>query len=147
MTVAARVAFAPMPVPAAALRTVPFLAEVDDRELAKLAQGMRERTVSAGDAVVTQGSGGVAFLVILEGTATVTVDGKERRTLGPGDHLGEIALIVPDLPRTSTVTAKTDLRLAGLTSWNFKAFVHEHPAVAWSLLETLARRMGDTPGA
>lgn len=136
-----------MAVSAAALRKVAFLSGVEDRELAKLAEGMRERSVAAGETVVTQGSGGVAFLVILEGTATVTVDGAERRTLGPGDHLGEIALIVPDLPRTSTVTAKTDLRLAGLTSWNFKSFVHEHPEVAWNLLETLARRMGDTPGA
>ena len=52
-----------------------------------------------------------------------------------------------DLPRTSTVTAATDLRVAGLSSWNFKPFVRNHPEVAWRLLETLARRLADAPGA
>ncbi|MGZ4269620.1 MAG: cyclic nucleotide-binding domain-containing protein [Solirubrobacteraceae bacterium] len=136
-----------MPTPADALRTVPFLAGVDDRDLADLAASMREREIGAGDDIVTQGTGGVAFFVILDGDATVTVNGSERRTLHAGEHFGEVALVAPDLPRTSTVTAKTDVRVAGLTAWKFKPFVLEHPEVAWSLLETLARRLADAPGA
>jgi CRP-like cAMP-binding protein len=136
-----------MPTPVDALRTVPFLAGVQERDLADLAASMREREVAAGDDVVTQGTGGVAFFVILDGEATVTVDGRERRTLTTGDYFGEVALVAPDLPRTSSVTAKTDVRVAGLTAWKFKPFVLDHPDQAWSLLETLARRLADTPGA
>ena len=136
-----------MATPADALRSVPFLAGVEERDIADLASSMREREVSAGDDVVTQGTGGVAFFVILAGEATVTVDGAERRTLTTGDHFGEVALVAPDLPRSSSVTARTDVRVAGLTAWKFKPFVLDHPEVAWSLLETLARRLADAPGA
>jgi len=130
-----------------ALQKVPFLADVSRKDLAGLAQTMTERDAAAGKEVVTQGKGGVAFFLILEGKATVVVDGEERRTLGPGDHFGEIALIVPDIPRTSTVRAETDVRLAALTTWNFKPFVLQNPQVAWSLLETLAQRFAATPHA
>jgi CRP/FNR family cyclic AMP-dependent transcriptional regulator len=130
-----------------ALQKVPFLADVSRKDLDGLAQTMTERDAAAGKEVVSQGKGGVAFFLILEGKATVVVDGEERRTLGPGDHFGEIALIVPDIPRTSTVRAETDLRLAALTTWNFKPFVLQNPQVAWSLLETLAKRFAATPHA
>jgi CRP-like cAMP-binding protein len=120
------------------LRGVPFLAKVDARDLGELTASMGEHTIRAGENLVTQGEGGVAFFVVLDGEALVTVDGTERRTLHPGDHFGEIALIARDPPRTATVTARTDVRVATLTSWNFKPFVLKHPQVAWSLLETLA---------
>jgi CRP-like cAMP-binding protein len=136
-----------MAVPPEVLRGVPFLAAVDDRGVASLADSMGERSVTAGEDIVTQGTGGIAFFVVVEGQATVSVDGHERRVLGPGDHFGEIALVLDNVLRTSSVTARTDVRVASLTSWNFKPFVRDHPEVAWGLLETLARRVADTPGA
>jgi CRP/FNR family transcriptional regulator, cyclic AMP receptor protein len=138
---------APMPSKVDRLRHVPLFASLDDRELQRLAEAMKERDVQAGREVVTQGSSGIGFFVILEGEAAVTVDGQARRTLGPGDHLGEVALIVPDEPRSATVTATTDVRLGALTAWEFKPFVESHPKVAWTLLETLARRLASTPAA
>lgn len=130
-----------------ALQKVPFLAHVPRKDLDGLAQTMAEREVSPGREIVTQGKGGVAFFLILEGQASVIVDGEERRTLGVGDHFGEIALIVPDIPRTSTVRADSDMRLAALTAWNFKPFVMQNPDVAWALLEELAKRFAATPRA
>jgi CRP-like cAMP-binding protein len=126
-----------------ALQKVPFLSHVPRKELDSLAQTMAEREVPPGKEVVTQGAGGVAFFVILDGQATVLVDGREVRQLGQHDHFGEIALIVPDLPRTSTVRADSDMRLAALTAWNFKPFVMKNPDVAWALLETLAKRFAN----
>jgi CRP-like cAMP-binding protein len=128
-----------------ALQKVPFFETVPRKQLNELAQTMAEREFSAGKEIVAQGKGGVAFFLILEGQATVVVDGEERRTLGPGDHFGEIALIAPDVPRTSTVRAESDMRLAALTAWNFKPFVMQNPEVAWSLLEELAERFAAVP--
>ena len=130
-----------------ALQKVPFLAHVPRKDLDGLAQTMADREASPGKEIVTQGKGGVAFFLIIEGQATVIVDGEERRTLGPGDHFGEIALIVPDIPRTSTVRADSEMRLAALTAWNFKPFVMQNPDVAWALLEVMAKRFAATPHA
>jgi CRP/FNR family cyclic AMP-dependent transcriptional regulator len=77
--------------------------------------------------------------VIAEGNANVTVGGEQRGTLGPGDYFGEIALI-DDGVRTASITAATDLLTYGMTPWEFRPFVEEHPEVAWTLLRTLARR-------
>jgi len=130
-----------------ALQQVPFMSNVSRKQLQGLAETMSERQVEAGKDIVTQGSGGVAFFLILEGNATVIVDGEDRRQLGPGDHFGEIALIVPDAPRTSTVRADSDVKVAALTAWNFKPWVLKNAEVAWALLETLAQRFVTTPHA
>jgi len=51
---------------------------------------------------------GVGFFVIVDGTATVTVDGKNVATLGAGAHFGELALLTESV-RTATIVAETRL--------------------------------------
>jgi CRP/FNR family transcriptional regulator, cyclic AMP receptor protein len=132
-----------MAVSVEALRNVPLFAELDDRELERLANEFKERRFPAGASVVSEGASGAAFFVIAEGQATVTVQGDERARLGAGDHFGEIALLDEGV-RTATVTADTELRCYGLTPWEFRPFVQEHPDVAWKLLQALARRLRTT---
>jgi CRP-like cAMP-binding protein len=129
-----------------ALRKVTFLAPLSDREIRKLAKSMTERSIPAGHPVVSEGEEAIAFFVVLRGEATVSIGGTERRTLGPGDHFGEIALVLGDAPRTATVTAKTDVLLGAMASWNFKSFVAEHPEVTWPLLQTVAKMVAQAPG-
>ena len=57
----------------------------------------------------------------------MSVAGEHRATLGPGDHFGEIALI-DDGVRSASIVAATDLLCYGLTPWEFRPFVEEHPA-------------------
>jgi CRP/FNR family transcriptional regulator, cyclic AMP receptor protein len=130
-----------MSVSADALRQVPLLTPLDDKQLKRLAGDFKERQVEAGGEIMSAGRGGVAFFIVLEGEAAVTVDGQERRRLKAGDYVGEIAMIDPDAPRSATVTAVTDVRLAHLSAWDFRPFVIEHPEVAWDLLRTLAQRL------
>jgi CRP/FNR family cyclic AMP-dependent transcriptional regulator len=125
---------------AASLRGVPLFAGVGDRELKRLANVMRESRFNEGDAITTEGRSGIGFFLIEDGNATVSLHGEIIRTLGPGDHFGEIALI-DEGPRSATVTATTDLRCRGMAAWEFRSFVQEHPEVAWPLLETLASRL------
>jgi CRP-like cAMP-binding protein len=123
-----------------ALRKVSLFADLDNRDLERLANEFKERTFPVGAAVVSEGASGAAFFVIAEGQARVTVQGDERGRLGPGDHFGEIALLDEGV-RSATVTAETELRCYGLTPWDFRPFVEEHPQVAWKLLQVLARRL------
>ena len=103
---------------------------------------MTERGFNEGDEITREGESGIGFFVIEHGNATVSVGGNIVRTLGPGEHFGEIALIDSG-PRSATIVAGTDLRCRGLAAWEFKSFVQEHPEVAWPLLETLASRLRD----
>ena len=98
------------------------------------------RRYAEGSPMTSEGSGGAGFFVITEGNATVSVGGEVKSTLGPGDYFGEIALI-DEGTRTASITAATDVTAYGMTSWEFKPFVEDHPQVAWALLKTLAQRL------
>ena len=130
----------PVAAPVDVLRRVPLFSELGDRELEKLAGHFKERTFPAGSAVTMEGGTGTGFFVVVDGDATVSVSGEERGRLGPGDSFGEIAL-VDEGTRSATITAATDLRCYGLTAWEFRPFVEEHPQVAWPLLKQMAKRL------
>jgi CRP/FNR family cyclic AMP-dependent transcriptional regulator len=123
------------------LREVNLLRGLKESDLATLAGDLAERRVAAGDAIVGEGTGGVAFFFILEGETSVTVGGEEVASLKRGEYIGELALLDPDGPRTATVTAKTDVVLAAMSTWQFRPFVLAHPEIAWTLLQRLARRL------
>jgi CRP/FNR family cyclic AMP-dependent transcriptional regulator len=123
---------------AALLKRVPIFSDLNDKELERIASSMKQRTFQAGDQVTTEGQGGVGFFVIEEGEALVTVGGDERRRLGPGDYFGEVALLNQSV-RTATITAETELRCYGLTSWEFRPLVETHGSIAWKLLQVMSK--------
>jgi CRP-like cAMP-binding protein len=127
-----------------ALRKVSLFWELPDRELNQLARQLHERRFPEGAQVTKEGDTGAGFFVIAEGNAEVSVGGEHRATLGPGDAFGEIALIDEGV-RSASITAATDLLCYGMTPWEFRPFVEDHPQVAWALLQTLARRSREAP--
>ena len=123
------------------LREVRLLRGLKEGDLVTLAADLAERRVAAGDPIVGEGTGGVAFVFIHEGETTVPVGGADVATPKRGDYVGELALLDPEGPRSATVTAKTDVVLAAMSAWQFRPFVIAHPEVAWTLLQRLARRL------
>ena len=126
--------------PVELLRGVTLFADLNNRELRAIAGAMTQRRVDAGQSLAVEGTQGIGFFVIESGMAKITVEGDERRTVGPGDYFGEIALIV-DTPRTATVTAETPLVVWAIASWAFRPIVQENAKVAWHLLDSLARML------
>ena len=122
------------------LRRVPLFADLGRRDLERVATTMKPRRFNAGDSLAREGEGGVGFFVIEEGSASVSVGGREVGRIGPGDYFGEIALVA-ETDRTATVTADSDMRCYGLTSWEFRPIVEGNPQVAWKLLEAVARKV------
>jgi CRP/FNR family cyclic AMP-dependent transcriptional regulator len=122
------------------LDSVPLFSGLHRREREEIASSMKSRSLEPGESIAVEGEQGVGFFVIETGTARVTIGGEERRTLGPGDYFGEIALI-SKAARSATVTAETPVRCWGLTSWEFRPIVQDNATVAWSLLESLAKML------
>ena len=111
---------------------------LSERQLRKLAKTVKVREFRSGIDVVTEGTmSGVGFFIISEGEASVSVDGNDVATIGPGDHFGELALI-SEGERTATVTATTRLRCLVIAFWDFRRFAKENPDVSWALLQYLA---------
>jgi CRP-like cAMP-binding protein len=94
----------------------------------------------AGHEIVVKGENGVGFMIILDGTVTVsTVQGKSR-TLGPGDSFGEMSLLDHE-GRSANIKADTNVSLATIPEWSFKPFLKEHPEVSYRLLQVLSKRV------
>jgi CRP-like cAMP-binding protein len=124
------------------LKKVPLFADLDDKERERIASAMKERRFSSGDVLTEQGASGVGFFVIEEGTADVTVDGEARRTVGPGDYFGEIALLSDTTrTRTATITATSDMLTYGMTAWEFKPLVESNSDLAWKLLTAMSAKL------
>lgn len=137
--------------PVGALQRVRFFADLDRRQSEQVARLLKQRRFARGETVIHEGSGAAAFFIIESGEAVVSSRGVAINTLGPGDHFGEIALIDGG-PRSATVVASTDLVCFGLTYWEFRPLVERNGAIAWKLLQALARRLraaeqGRTPDA
>jgi CRP/FNR family transcriptional regulator, cyclic AMP receptor protein len=129
-----------MAAPLEAMREVPLFHELDDAELEQVARLFKQRTFAPQETVAKEGSGGAAFYLIESGTATVTVGGQERSSLGPGDYFGEIALI-DEGARSATITANEELVTYGLTFWDFRPLVQENAAICWKLLQFMVGRL------
>ena len=133
-----------MSIDVAALRSVPLFSGVSDKDLKRLAGSLQERNYADGEPVVQEGSGGIGFFVILDGRADVVIRGEVRSSMKAGDHFGELGLLDDTYGRSASVVASGDLRCAGMTSWQFKPLVREHPDMAWELLIAMAKRLNAT---
>jgi CRP-like cAMP-binding protein len=117
------------------LKRVPLFADLERRELKKLAVHFRERLLQPGSTPVQEGTmSGIGFFVLADGEATVSVGGNVVATLKRGDHFGELAL-VSEGERTATVTATTDLRVLEIPFYDFREFALANPDVTWKLLQ------------
>jgi MFS family permease len=100
------------------LRGNTIFAPLPASTLEQLADRMAEVRAQAGEQIVRQGEPGDLFYVIEEGTVEVAVDGQPAHELGRGESFGEIALL-RNVPRTATVTARTDVLLYALDRSTF----------------------------
>jgi CRP-like cAMP-binding protein len=122
------------------LRTVPLFANLDDAELIEIGRHADEVAVGEGQALVTQDMPGTSFYVIVEGEAAVIKDGQKLAELGPGDFVGEMALL-EDLPRSATVITTAPSRVLEMHRRDFSTVLDEAPQLARKMLATMAHRL------
>jgi MFS family permease len=111
------------------LRSLPLFAPLGAPELEGLAHGLVRTSAAAGTAVVREGEPGDRFYVVADGELDVDRGGRHVRRLHRGEGFGELALL-REVPRTATVTARTDATLYALDKARFLASVGSHPRAA-----------------
>jgi len=123
-----------------AIRAVPLFRGMTDRSIEAIVELAQMVAFEPGAPLTSEGERGDSFLVLTTGTATVTQQGRHIRTLGPGDFLGEIALIDGG-PRTATVTADTALAAIVIDRDGFGRLMNEFPVVRLDLVTALTQRL------
>ena len=122
------------------IRSVPLFSHCSNAQLGALAAEADELDFPEGRTLTREGDRGREFMVIIDGWATVTRNGRKINELGSGDFLGEIALI-SGAPRTATVTTSAPTRVLVLTDRAFKRVTRENPAINASLVKALSERL------
>ena len=119
---------------------VPIFSGCSKRELAIIARASKVVSHKEGTVIAREGERGIGLFLIIGGQCKISIGGKTKAKLGPGDFFGEVALLDGG-PRTATVTAMTPVRLIGITGWVFRGLLMEHPSIALKTLEAVAGRL------
>jgi CRP-like cAMP-binding protein len=94
----------------------------------------------AGETLMEEGDRSARFYLITAGSAAVVVNGRKRLTLGPGEYVGEIA-VIDEGPRTATVVAETDVETLSLASFNLRALLRGNATLSYKLLLETCKRL------
>jgi len=128
------------------LERVPLFAGVSAAGIEELGAIADEMDVRAGTVLTHEGYREGFFFVIVSGSVRIERNGVTINTLGPGEFLGEIALLDGG-PRTATATAETDCHLLSMTYQMFHELLDNAPEIRASILEAVGQRLRELDGA
>lgn len=122
-----------------------ILQTLEEDELSELLRAARPHQAKKGDVLLRQGDPGDSVLILLEGQARVTVYTANGREIvldyaGPGDVLGEIALLDGG-ERTASVIAMGPIRYLSFTRQAFESLVEGNYRIALRIMRALAQRL------
>ncbi len=123
------------------LAGVPLFSGCSVKELQHISSLVDQAEIAAGDTLITAGGTGREAFVVMDGEASVTLDGNVVGNAGPGTVIGEMSLLDATLRRSATVTATSAMRVLVIGPREFDALITEHPAVLRGIAAELARRL------
>lgn len=122
------------------LKSIPLFSGLAGGELERIARLLDEVDVPAGKVLMRQGELGAEMFIVVSGRFTIERDGRTIAERGPGDSLGEMALL-SEGPRTATVTAAEPGRLFVVGHREFHSLMDGSPTIRLHVLDVLARRL------
>ncbi len=123
-----------------AIASMTLFADLSTPQLARVVHTFEERFFPEGERILRQGLRGSGFYVILEGEASVVIDGQPRATLARGDFFGEVSILLGE-PPVADVVALRPLRCLVLDGPSVEGFLVDHPRVMYRMLQAQARRL------
>ena len=126
--------------PTSPLAGVPIFADLSPDELAAIAALVEEVDFPTSYPLMIQGIPAEEMAIIIEGSVVARRDDTVVATLGPGDVIGEIALLARRR-RTASVITTSPSKLWVLEADAFRRVMDEHPSVAVKVLRIVADRL------
>lgn len=122
------------------LRRVPLFGSCRGQPLEMISQLTDEVDVPDGYTLMRQGDLGREFFLIVEGKVRIERDGTVVNTIGPGDYVGEIALL-SEGRRTATAVTEGPARLLVITHQGFNSLLDSSPTIRAAIFEGIATRL------
>ena len=119
------------------LADVGLFSRCTSRQRRAIARHAQIAELPAGVDLIKEGEPGDAMFVIVEGNAIITKDGVELTRVGPGAYFGELAILDGE-PRSATVVADTDVKVAVIGIRMFRTLLREYSDLAEQLMIFLA---------
>jgi CRP-like cAMP-binding protein len=125
-----------------ALRAVRIFRGLSDEELRRIAEMTGEVTFEQGQVLIEPRQAGSGAFLIVDGRVSVHARGVETE-LGPGDVVGELALLRSDSKRIARVQALTPVRCLAIERTAFRGLLAADVHLAIALLENVADHIPD----
>jgi CRP-like cAMP-binding protein len=109
-------------------------------QLTSVVHLMEEVMFAEGERVLRQGLTGGGFFIVLDGEASVLVDGTERAKLTRGDFFGEASILLGQPPIADVVALRT-LQCLVLPGPQLEQFLIGNPKVLYRMLQAQTRRL------
>lgn len=124
----------------ALLASLPLFERSTKRELGHVASVLAQTTKAPGAVLTREGQvGGLAF-IILDGTAEVRRGNTVLGTAGPGEMVGELALI-DGRPRSASVRATSEMDVLEFASEDFERLLDTVPKFSRNVMRALSMRI------
>jgi CRP/FNR family cyclic AMP-dependent transcriptional regulator len=126
------------------LTAIPIFSELSPEEARRLATFATETSAADGQILLKEGDYAIELIAIEEGTADVLQGGRTIASLGPGDLIGEMALL-ERRPRNADVIASSPMRLIRLTHWEIRRMSDQTVARIKAIVEQRRQSAGGDP--
>jgi CRP-like cAMP-binding protein len=117
-----------------------LFADLSRPQLEEVAHTLEEEWFGDGQRVLREGFTGSGLYVIVDGEASVRIDGTERARLGRGEYFGEVSVLLGD-PPVADVVAQGSLHCLVLAAPDVEGFLVAHPRIMYRMLQAQARRL------
>ena len=126
------------------LRKTPLLQDLDPADLKPVALAATEHVFPDGHRIVKEGDAGGEMFIVVSGAIRVEAGGGEIARRGPGDAVGEMALL-DNSPRMASLVAEGEVRVLSLDAAHFESVLRERPEVGLAVIRTLSQRLRERP--
>jgi CRP-like cAMP-binding protein len=124
------------------LEQVPLFRGLSKKQLRLVSSLATRLSEPAGTVLTQEGHVGQEFIIVLEGEIEVRKGDRVVATRGPGNYVGEIALL-DNRPRTATVVAKTPVVIEVIGRREFHGLLAETPELSTEIMATVGQRLAE----